>query len=116
MGGSNQGTAPPAASPQSAGGSGSSGIRCHESNGEVHFHDDAAGLKVAVPVATFHNMWNDLTSGKKSEAFYADDSQKTRVVLETVKGNKGEHDIRITVDQASGATYKILEKIASGKS
>lgn len=32
-------------------------IRVHENAGEVHFHDDEKGLKVAVPAASFWKAW-----------------------------------------------------------
>ncbi len=33
-------------------------VRYHEKNGVIHFHDDIAKLRVAVPVAEFWEGWN----------------------------------------------------------
>ena len=115
LGGSNQGMAPAAATPTSAGGSGISGIRCHEKNGEVHFHDDAGKMKVAVPVSQFHNMWSELENNAAAKPSYVDNANNTRVSLSWSTASDGTKDIRISVTSSIGETYKILEKIISGK-
>lgn len=35
-------------------------IRMHESGGQIHFHDDAAGLKAGVPVGEMWGAWQRL--------------------------------------------------------
>lgn len=42
-------------------------IRIHESQGEVHFHDDAAKLKVAVQAGAFWNEWAKIKSGGETK-------------------------------------------------
>lgn len=37
-------------------------VRIHESKGEVHFHDDARKMKVAVPTYVWHKAWEQLSS------------------------------------------------------
>ena len=37
-------------------------LRFHESAGQVHFHDDAAKLKTAIPVAEWWKAWEKLRS------------------------------------------------------
>lgn len=38
-------------------------LRMHENNGEIHFHDDAGGVKAAVPVADMWAAWTKLQHG-----------------------------------------------------
>ena len=40
-------------------------VRIHESGGQVHFHDDKNGLKVAVPAHEFWDAWNSLLGDGK---------------------------------------------------
>lgn len=42
------------------------GIRIHENNGEVHLHDDARKLKVAIPSSEFWKAWNQSSEAKSS--------------------------------------------------
>ncbi len=59
-------------------------IRYHESGGEVHFHDDVAKLKVAMPVAIWFNLWQQVStfSSKKSRKwYYVDTLNRTRLRL-----------------------------------
>jgi|TARA_Y100000310_G_C20591198_1_gene768096 hypothetical protein len=37
-------------------------IRVHLYNGEIHFHDDTAKLKVAIPVADFWRDWQKFST------------------------------------------------------
>lgn len=62
----------PAGEPETIG-----AIRFHESTGEVHFHDDAAGLKVAVPVAEWWKAWRLIRQGQTSEWTWHDVARKT---------------------------------------
>lgn len=43
-------------------------VRYHESKSQIHFHDDANKLKVAIPVATWYKAWNWLLASIPSEA------------------------------------------------
>jgi hypothetical protein len=47
-------------------------VRYHESKSQVHFHDDANKLKVAIPVATWYKAWTNLLSSLPNEWHYAD--------------------------------------------
>lgn len=48
-------------------------VRYHESKSQIHFHDDANKLKVAIPVATWYKAWNymlsSIPSGSNESAF-----------------------------------------------
>ncbi len=61
MGGFNEKTveqAPPAAKGRGSKQKTVGKIRIHENSGQVHFHDDANGLKVAVPFDKFVAVWS----------------------------------------------------------
>jgi len=47
-------------------------VRYHESKGQVHFHDDAKKMKVAIPVATWYKAWTNMLSSLPNEWHYAD--------------------------------------------
>lgn len=52
-------------------------VRIHEENGEVHFHDDANKLKVAMPVADWSIAWDKLSQGAKRKLKFYDVERKT---------------------------------------
>lgn len=56
-------------------------IRVHESNREVHFHDDANNLKVAVPTATWFDAWSRLSSGQRKKWKYVDTEEGTQLKI-----------------------------------
>lgn len=83
-------------------------VRFHESGGEVHFHDDANNLKVAIPVATWFNLWAKLNQqglkGKKKKAkmSFTDSKHKTvlnvQLNLVSLKDQKPTLEVYLTVD------------------
>jgi len=52
-------------------------IRYHESGGEVHFHDDANHLKVAVPAATWMAAFQKMQANLPSSRQFVDPVRKT---------------------------------------
>jgi len=52
-------------------------IRYHENSGEVHFHDDDNGLKVAIPSGVWYNMFLNLVKQVPHEISYPDTKNKT---------------------------------------
>lgn len=54
-------------------------VRYHESGGQVHFHDDKNGLKVAVPVATWFGAWQKMLLSLPAEWHFADTERNTIV-------------------------------------
>lgn len=66
-------------------------IRIHESGGEVHFHDDARSLKVAIPTATWFSAWENLSCGKTKKFEYVDNVNKAIVTIRcgVLKSKKG---------------------------
>lgn len=60
----------------------SGAIRIHENQGEVHFHDDRAKLKVAVPVAQFWNAWEQ-SRGSLTTIRLFDPKNSTCAIIKT---------------------------------
>lgn len=60
-------------------------LRIHESDKEVHFHDDANKLKVAVPSADMFSAWEKLSSGRKNKFKYVDRANGTELRIEIIK-------------------------------
>lgn len=62
-------------------------IRFHENNGEVHFHDDANNLKVAIPVAEWWQAWRRLRQNANQTLpftwTYHDVSRKTLLTIQS---------------------------------
>jgi uncharacterized protein YdeI (BOF family) len=57
-------------------------VRYHISKGQVHFHDDANKLKVAIPVATWYKAWTDLSSSVIRLWCYVDTELGTMLTVE----------------------------------
>jgi hypothetical protein len=57
-------------------------VRFHESKGEVHFHDDVNGLKVAVPSGTWYAAWQKLAAEGGSWR-YVDAAKQAAVFVES---------------------------------
>lgn len=54
-------------------------VRYHEKDGEIHFHDDTSGMKVAVPSGVWFQQYQSLMKEVPSSFSYAD--TKNRAVL-----------------------------------
>jgi hypothetical protein len=54
-------------------------LRMHLNKGELHFHDDANKLKVAVPIAVWMKRWGEAVSASPSEFNVVDTTNKTRL-------------------------------------
>lgn len=99
MGGNNEFIAPsPVSRKNDAGGSLVNGIRIHENKGEVHFHDDAANFKVAVPVAEMYKAWDGLRNGHIKKFKYTDYVNNS-VLKMRVKEDKRSSDLQIRVSR-----------------
>ena len=57
-------------------------VRYHTSKGEVHFHDDTRGMKVAIPVGQFAKAWQTLMSECPNHWNYVDTVNQTILHLE----------------------------------
>lgn len=60
-------------------------LRIHESNGEIHFHDDSNSLKVAIPSADMFAAWEKLSTGQKKKFSHKDRTNGTQLLIEIVK-------------------------------
>lgn len=58
-------------------------LRFHESAGQVHFHDDALGLKAAIPVAEWWKAWEKLKVGP-FHWVWSDAAHDTILTVETI--------------------------------
>jgi hypothetical protein len=89
-------------------------VRFHESGGEVHFHDDANGLKVAVPVSTWYKTWQELSNGLAKSAELVDPARKTMVAV-TIKGGKRKPlDVSIAVSPVTiSPNFEKFQKFAN---
>lgn len=92
-------------------------VRIHSSQGEVHFHDDKAKIKVAVPAATFWKEWKDFQATKiarKGEQItFFDASRQTAAVIEShSRFSGGKLAIAVTVDLVQVEQSDNVKKLA----
>lgn len=89
--------------------------RFHESNGEIHFHDDVSGLKVAVPVAEAFGVWQNFENSPMADPImFVDSKRQTQAVLSWVKSSK-EVDVQIVVSKIkTGKNLKSLQTMFNG--
>ena len=74
-------------------------FRIHQNNGEVHIHDDANKLKVAMPVSAWWKIWDSLRN-EPGEKTWIDSVNKTKLVFETVVDGDVV-DVKITVESVT---------------
>lgn len=87
-------------------------IRIHESGGEVHFHDDDAKLKVAVPVHVWSAAWDGLRSGEQAKFGYIDTDKGTALTVALV-ADGGSVDVELAIDKVKfGTAYEKLNKFS----
>ncbi len=87
-------------------------IRIHESKGEVHFHDDKAKLKVAIPVHVWSSVWQELSTLRKTKWTYADSDNEAvlRVKMKRSKGKSGSN-LEATVRLEKCTTNQVYESL-----
>jgi len=89
-------------------------LRIHESGGEVHFHDDTAKLKAAVPVSAWFKAWDKLSSQPQSWQF-VDQKNQTVLTIDT-KLDNGSLDADVTLAKlAVGTNFSALNKFTTKK-
>ena len=97
-------------------------IRLHESDGEVHFHADSSGLKVAVPSGIWFQAWMRLMDQGGSFTF-VDTSRNTSLVLTIqVVADTGDTKAKPRIDAEllvgeieSGDAFKTLHEFTTRK-
>ncbi len=74
-------------------------LRIHESEGEVHFHDDAKKIKVAMPVATWYSAWERIWKEPNTEFNFADAENGTLFFASVVKrpGTEGKPAVELSI-------------------
>lgn len=89
-------------------------IRIHEAKGEVHFHADSSGLKVAVPCGVWFQAWTRLMN--EGGIFnYIDPKRNTIIQVDTiVDGAKIDAKVSINTIEI-GDTFKALQEFTIGK-
>jgi len=90
-------------------------IRIHESGGEVHFHNDAAGLKAVVPVTAWWAAWDKLKSLQISNWSYLDKANAIMVEVSTYEKD-GKLDANVSLDLVStdfGDTFAALDRFST---
>lgn len=118
MGGANQSTCP-APSQSSTPRSSSNPIRFHENTqqGEVHFHDDKAGLKCAVENAIFfdrYHKWRPSMVGEFSMVGHDGSGGHSSVKMIPYIDDNGNMQVEMLVSKTSmGQTVHDLDKMAS---
>jgi len=89
-------------------------FRIHQNAGEVHFHDDEAKLKVAVPVADWWKAWEKLRT-ESSQFEWCDTVNDTILTVETTI-SEDVIDATITITEAVyGANFKALNDFTKRK-
>lgn len=117
MGGSNEKVVPPAT--VTADGkkiSIGTNLRIHENTkeGKVHFHDDTAVLKVAIPTAEFFKRWREWRTSPSTPLVLIDAVAKTKLTLKPID-DQGKLDIAGDVSKIDfGAGFKALDDFAQG--
>lgn len=91
-------------------------LRFHESAGQVHFHDDALGLKAAVPVADWWKAWDKLRT-MLSKWEYVDTTNDTVLTVEThMAGEPPGIEASITLTRGIfGTNFKALNAFTKRK-
>ena len=90
-------------------------LRMHESAGEVHFHDDKRKLKVAVPVAEWHDLLAKALHSGETSFTYIDQERETLLKVEVTVGRKHDVDVELTIESATvGADLAKLLKFTYG--
>lgn len=103
-------------------GTGNSVLRFHQNAGEIHFHDDGAGLKWAGSVADYWAAWNKLKTlqfGNPSRWTSFDEKNGTMLTIEmSVRNNKRECFVyleKFTVE-STNSIFDDLDKFIKGRS
>ncbi len=94
---------------------GTQSVRIHENAGEVHLHDDANKLRVAVPVADFMKLFGAWKESPINPLILIDHAKKTQATI-AMKTSGGEMDVDIQISAAKiGKNLQALVDFAEGK-
>jgi hypothetical protein len=100
-------------------------VRMHESNGEVHLHDDKHQIKVAIPAVTYWDKWNRFKQNPRGGPVRFEDGVNNScaiITAITVHGASGDKlDARIDIEEFSQVPLPFtgamaaLDRVASTK-
>ena len=91
-------------------------LRVHESGGEIHFHDDANGIRVNVPVADFFSAWEVLKNGEIRGPVRFTDKTNSTIVELFPHMTYSTVDIVVKVRRVEfGANFLNIEKLVNGQ-
>ena len=119
MGGANAGTINPVQNASSGVGQMNS-LRVHEdtTKGEVHLHDDNAGLKFACPNAEFNDIWHKGVANSFSmpvEVLGHDGNKNPMMAVFSRVVKNGVMDLSVEIKKASfGANFQAIKKVVEG--
>jgi hypothetical protein len=89
-------------------------IRIHESDGDVHFHDDSSKLKVAVPCGVWFSAWLKLMVYGGNFSYI--DTDRGAMVQVNVVTHDAVVDVETFVEKIEvGDTFKAMQKFTFGK-
>jgi hypothetical protein len=88
-------------------------IRFHKApDGEIHFHDDDAKLKVAMPAHVWSAAWDGLQSGEHPTFGYIDPDNKTALTVK-LEAAGGSVELVVEIDKVKfGKGYEKLQKFS----
>lgn len=92
-------------------------LRFHESNNEIHFHDDEAKLKAAVPAAIWYAAWSQLKVLKIKDWNYRDEKNQTYLELFLGKDSDGAAEAQVKLSKiakfSTGPTFNKLDNFTA---
>jgi len=91
-------------------------LRIHESGGEVHFHNDDAGLKAAVPIAAWWAAWDKLKNFQICDWSYLDKTRGIMVEVVVYNDKDGKLEASVSLDLVStdvGDTFAALDRFST---
>lgn len=91
-------------------------LRVHQSGGEVHFHDDAAGVKAALYTSDWWRAWETLRGQPDREFRHYDGANQSLLVVRTQAHGQGLDgiDVQISITKVPvGANYQKLAEFTN---
>lgn len=89
-------------------------IRIHQSGGEIHFHDDAAKIKAAVPVADWWKAWESLKNKEATWDFIDSKNESLLRVRTTISPPNFDSEITL-VKALCGTNFRELNNFTKRK-
>ena len=101
---------------------GKQSLRIHLSDGEIHFHNDKALLKVAVPIGDWWSAWTRLSCLNIESYSFLDVGKGTVLKVSVFKSDADELDVSVEIEKMfkkapikTSANFNKLDKYISRK-